>query len=129
MKTAELYRINTYIAQPALQLSTMNGSAKVEKVVINGHPNPPSNGISKKSTLLDTTPVAPGICKSKNLEEKRVWPLELRHEFFITDKKALLNLPILMKGEFIDPIFGPKPGGISKSKSNLVDVIVRNAVG
>jgi len=39
------------------------------------------------------------------------------------------QLPSLMKEEFMDPIFGPKPGGISKSKSTLVDVIVRNAVG
>jgi hypothetical protein len=49
--------------------------------------------------------------------------------FSTTDKLTANKLPILIKEDWIDPIFGPKPGGISKSKSNLVDVIVRNAVG
>lgn len=48
----------------------------------------------------------------------------------MTDVVTTKQLPILIKEDFMDPIFGPKSGsGISKSKSNLVDVIVRNAVG
>jgi len=35
----------------------------------------------------------------------------------------------LIKDDLVDPALGPQPGGISKTKSNLVDVIVRNAVG